>query len=708
MRKMRMKNVVAMWLVISIFIATGCDNVFGVEREMGSGYGLEERDNASEGKSVATQVYGEIGKEMSGGVLAEGGIEDYVVEDNVVTERMVEDNTAKERTMEDNTTIKKEETADKGITAGEETAGEREETVDNAAVEGTASIEGETAEGILVEESIAEQVYQGKNFTIEEDIKTASGGFADAANISIGNEVNGSITETNDSSVYKFSLAKSGRVTLDVTAYMRYCSLYIYDSRGELIWYDDGNEWNSNLKYFKDTYVVDLINGMYYLKVTGYRNGTSYASTGTYTFATRFVSAEESCAEPNNDFREASVIGITGTVKGQVAENDAYDIYKFSLSKSGRIGLTMTFYMRYNSLYLYDSMGKEIWHDDWNEWNENLKYKTDVYDLDLASGVYYLKVTGYRNGTSYASTGNYTMKLKYTNANVNYKEPNNDFSDAYAIKNGTNVRGQIAINDPYDVLSFSLPKARNVKFIMTSYMRYYTLAVYDDTGEEIWKTDWNEWNANVGYRKDTYTVALSAGNYYLRVTGYRNGTSYASTGTYTLKVSAKASMAQASVYAPYYKEYTGKAQKPPVTVYCEGKTLRKGRDYDVSYKNNKNIGDATVIVKGKGDYVGTKKTTFLIVPKKLKITMASSLKKGQITVKWKKDKIVTGYQVDMSRKKDFSMTGKKVEFKASKAGGTVEGLSRKKTYYVRVRAWKKVGRYRYYGDWSSVKKVKVK
>ena len=145
-----------------------------------------------------------------------------------------------------------------------------------------------------------------------------------------------------------------------------------------------------------------------------------------------------------------------------------------------------------------------------------------------------------------------------------------------------------------------------------------------------------------------------------------------------------------------------------MTVYCEGKTLRKGRDYDVSYKNNKNIGDATVIVKGKGDYVGTKKTTFLIVPKKLKITMASSLKKGQITVKWKKDKIVTGYQVDMSRKKDFSVTGKKVEFKASKAGGTVEGLSRKKTYYVRVRAWKKVGRYRYYGDWSSVKKVKVK
>jgi len=47
------------------------------------------------------------------------------------------------------------------ITAGEETAGEREETVDNAAVEGTASIEGETAEKLLSEYRTSEKYYIG-------------------------------------------------------------------------------------------------------------------------------------------------------------------------------------------------------------------------------------------------------------------------------------------------------------------------------------------------------------------------------------------------------------------------------------------------------------------------------------------------------------------------------------------------------------------
>lgn len=66
--------------------------------------------------------------------------------------------------------------------------------------------------------------------------------------------------------------------------------------------------------------------------------------------------------------------------------------------------------------------------------------------------------------------------------------------------------------------------------------------------------------------------------------------------------------------------YTGKAIKPAIKVY-DGPTLLKEKvDYTVSYKNNKNVNDAsnaatapTIIVKGKGNYTGQEKVTFQIV-----------------------------------------------------------------------------------------------
>ena len=63
------------------------------------------------------------------------------------------------------------------------------------------------------------------------------------------------------------------------------------------------------------------------------------------------------------------------------------------------------------------------------------------------------------------------------------------------------------------------------------------------------------------------------------------------------------------------KTYTGKALKPALPVKYDGKTLKNGKDYTVSYKNNKKPGLATVTVKGKVEYYGTATATFKIAPK---------------------------------------------------------------------------------------------
>lgn len=61
--------------------------------------------------------------------------------------------------------------------------------------------------------------------------------------------------------------------------------------------------------------------------------------------------------------------------------------------------------------------------------------------------------------------------------------------------------------------------------------------------------------------------------------------------------------------------YTGFEIKPKVQVSSETETLKEGSDYTVSYKNNIEVGTATAVVKGKGNYTGTLTITFKIVKK---------------------------------------------------------------------------------------------
>ena len=158
------------------------------------------------------------------------------------------------------------------------------------------------------------------------------------------------------------------------------------------------------------------------------------------------------------------------------------------------------------------------------------------------------------------------------------------------------------------------------------------------------------------------------------------------------------------------KTYTGKALKPAPTVTLDGKTLKKGTDYTVSYKNNKNCGKATVTVIGKGSYTGSKSKAFIIKPAKVTSKKLTSPKSKQVKLTWAKAKGgVTGYQIKLGLNKKMT-SGKKTVWvkKAAAAAKTIKGLKAKKTYYAKVRAYKQVGAKKYYGAWSTVKKVRVK
>lgn len=72
----------------------------------------------------------------------------------------------------------------------------------------------------------------------------------------------------------------------------------------------------------------------------------------------------------------------------------------------------------------------------------------------------------------------------------------------------------------------------------------------------------------------------------------------------------------AAVAAISAQQYTGSALTPKPTITLGGRTLTTS-DYSVTYKNNTNVGTATVTITGKGNYKGTKETTFKISAKTL-------------------------------------------------------------------------------------------
>lgn len=239
--------------------------------------------------------------------------------------------------------------------------------------------------------------------------------------------------------------------------------------------------------------------------------------------------------------------------------------------------------------------------------------------------------------------------------------------------------------------------------------------------------------------------------------------------------------------------YNGKARTPDITVKSGLTTLVKGKDYQITYRNNINAGTAAVVINGCGDYIGTKTITFSIKkagntiavanitktasakaqsfqisakaaggaelafksshksvkvnsagkvtiskkftgqavitissastgnynpasrkitvtvnPAKVKLTAVKAVKGKKASVRWKKNSLAGGYQIQYSTGRKFGKGTKNIKAAgARKTAKMLTKLKKGKKYYVRVRAYKKVSGTTYYSGWSNVKTVKV-
>lgn len=132
--------------------------------------------------------------------------------------------------------------------------------------------------------------------------------------------------------------------------------------------------------------------------------------------------------------------------------------------------------------------------------------------------------------------------------------------------------------------------------------------------------------------------------------------------------------------------YNGKSKNPNTIVTTDNdELLDLNDDYYAVYKNNKNIGLATVTIKGKSFFVGSKTKKFWIHPDKVK-SLKVKQKRNITTIRFRKNKGgVTGYRIKYSTRRDM----KHCKYIMTKKN--VCKIKNRHKLYVRVKAYKQVG-----------------
>lgn len=176
----------------------------------------------------------------------------------------------------------------------------------------------------------------------------------------------------------------------------------------------------------------------------------------------------------------------------------------------------------------------------------------------------------------------------------------------------------------------------------------------------------------------------------------------------------KVSKTTSTTYTLSWKKVS-KAQGYLIQKYVKGKWINVKNITNantLSYKIKATAGTAKYRILAYAKYNG--KNYFspasklnVYVPSKQNITSLKSGKKG-FTVKFKKNKSASGYQIQYSTTSSFK-SKKSVTLKGNKVcSKKVSSLKSKKKYYVRVRSYKSVNSQKVYGSWSKVKSVKTK
>ena len=196
------------------------------------------------------------------------------------------------------------------------------------------------------------------------------------------------------------------------------------------------------------------------------------------------------------------------------------------------------------------------------------------------------------------------------------------------------------------------------------------------------------------------------------------GTNYTAGSTFcTIKVTKRSNTIKASNIR---RTWYAKARKISINAKVYGKAPLKYSSSSKSVKVDKKgritiaakfTGSARITIRSSataGYNAATKSITVTVNPAGTTLMPAKNLSGRKAQITWKKNRYVTGYEIQYSVNKNFRSGSKKTVSGASKTKYTLTKLQKNKMYYVRIRTYKKSGTKKYYSSWSKVKAVRIR
>ena len=355
-------------------------------------------------------------------------------------------------------------------------------------------------------------------------------------------------------------------------------------------------------------------------------------------------------------------------------------------------------------------------------------FSVNLTDKDMVNGINKLIVSSGK--TSKISMGKQTLNgwqtveylrvRKYDDGSARAREDRNRnaFAQLYNQAKGWDINkrmliynaiaGRIRTNISVAEMKSLIAQFQNVNVVKTAQYPYYAKTYWDK-----W-ADYNYWVPNT-LEKNTIRLHKEV----LGQKGYKASATVKSLSKKIAKNVKKKVILKKKPKVPSVAKakvtigaaaYTGKAVTPGIVVKLKKKKL-KSSVYSVTYKNNINIGKASVTITGRCGYTGTKTVTFDIKPAGTSLAGVTAGSKS-FTATWSPqtaqmpDKTIDGYQIQYGLKKNFKKAKTVTVAGYTSTTATVNKLKAKKKYYVRVRTYVGSGKSRVYSNWSAKKTVK--
>lgn len=371
----------------------------------------------------------------------------------------------------------------------------------------------------------------------------------------------------------------------------------------------------------------------------------------------------------------AQVFSLNGTWSSDyyLTETNREQYYQITIPSDGKLSLRVMSY--FGGSYGYN-LSWALYNADLSERfaggdvaGSETSPKTESASWVLSAGIYYYRVRS-DNGT-----GKYKLYGEFSSYGVN-DQAALSYDSPLVYQLGNTITGALTETDREDWYKIVIPSEgyytqKLVSYFGGTYGTHLYWALYNaDLSNRIANSEVA--GSETSPKTQKTDIVLSKGTYYVK-TYSEHGT-----GKYTFQYTKLTKSTCSHDYEETWHD---------ATYFARGYCLYRCKKCGYSYK---------------GDYVAKKQLAQgYIYP-------YGTIGKGKVTLSWTTVSEASGYQLRYSRKSNMK-NGKTISIKGqSKNKKTIKKLSRRKKYYIQVRAYKKSGSKKVYGKWSQKKYFKTK